>query len=189
MLSPSVGKLTIRARVGYGFFHWTTGGSNTWRPPLALQCLPPLLLLAGLYWVPESPRWLIMKGRREEAEAILMRLHDDGLDPEHRYARAELYQITKQIELDRTFDSSWLHIMRKPSLRKRAFLTIGTTGFVQCSGVLVINNYGPTLYRNLGFSTERQLMYPAAWLTLAVGLDSTYSCRYFGSSAFTDPNQ
>jgi Sugar (and other) transporter len=38
-------------------------------------------------------------------------------------------------------------------------------------GPLVINNYGPSLYRSLGFSQVKQLLYPAAWLTLALGVN------------------
>jgi len=130
--------------------------------------------IADLYTCSESPRWLILQGREDEARQILMRLHDDGKDEHHSFARAEYIQIQKQIALDRTLDSSWMHIFRKPSLRKRMYYTLGTTGFVQCSGVLVINNYGPTLYRNLGFSVEKQLLYPAAWLTLALGLNGKH---------------
>lgn len=39
---------------------------------------------------------------------------------------------------------------------------------INCS---VINNYGPTLYRQLGYSPVKQLLYPAAWLTFALGLN------------------
>ena len=112
-----------------------------------------------------------MKDRGEEAKAILLRLHDDSTDPHHTFARGEYIQIQKQLALERMLDDSWMHIFRKPSLRKRLWLTVGTTGFIQCSGVLVINNYGPTLYKNLGFSETKQLLYPAAWLTLALGLN------------------
>lgn len=158
--------------IGYAFYFWKDGGiNNTWRVPIVFQCVWPLALLIGLYWVPESPRWLILRGREEEARQILMKLHDDGVDENHTFARAEYIQIQKQIALDRTLDSSWMHIFRKPSLRKRMWLSLATTGFIQCSGVLVINNYGPTLYRDLGFSVEKQLLYPAAWLTLALGLN------------------
>ena len=100
-----------------------------------------------------------------------MHLHDDPADPNHTLALTEFVQISKQLAVDRTLPSSWLHILRKPSLRKRALITIGTMGFVQCSGILVINNYGPELYGNLGFDTSTQLMYGAAWLTFALGLD------------------
>jgi hypothetical protein len=47
-----------------------------------------------------------------------------------------------QLAIDRTLPTSWKHIIQKPSLRKRALITMGTTGFIQCSGILVVNNYG-----------------------------------------------
>ncbi|KAF2710650.1 MFS transporter [Pleomassaria siparia CBS 279.74] len=163
---------TVQGWVGFGFFFWKNGGQNTWRPPLAIQCAWPLLLLCGLYWIPESPRWLIMKDRIDEARTILDRLHSDPSDPENEYARSEFYQIQRQIAIDRTLDSSWITLFRRPSYRKRALLAMGTTFFIQCSGVLVINNYGPTLYKNLGFGPVKQLLYPAAWLTFALGLNA-----------------
>ncbi|KAF2642444.1 MFS transporter [Massarina eburnea CBS 473.64] len=162
---------TVQGWVGFGFYFWTSG-QNSWRPPLALQCAWPLLLLAGLYWIPESPRWLIMKDRVDEARTILNRLHSDPSDPNNDYASTEFYQIQKQIIIDRTLGSSWVTMFRKPSYRKRAFLAIGTTFFIQCSGVLVINNYGPTLYKTLGFSPVKQLLYPAAWLTLGLATNA-----------------
>lgn len=163
---------TVSGWTGFGFFFWKNGGSNAWRPPLALQCVWPLVLLCGLYWIPESPRWLVMKDRVDEARVILDRLHSDPSDPDNEYARSEFYQIQKQIMIDRTLDSSWITMFKRPSYRKRAFYAIGTTFFIQCSGVLVINNYGPTLYKNLGFSPVEQLLHPAAWLTLALGMNA-----------------
>jgi hypothetical protein len=82
-----------------------------------------------------------MNDRGDEAKAILQRLHSttkDGVDDE--YALAEFYQIQKQVVIDRTLGTSWVHIFKKPSYRKRALLAIGTTGIIQCSGVLVINS-------------------------------------------------
>jgi len=132
---------TVQGWVGFGFYFWKSGGNNTWRVPLALQCAWPLLLLGGLYWVPESPRWLIMNDRLHEAKAILQRLHSTSKDTtDDEYALAEFYQIQKQVLIDRTLGSSWVHMFKKPSYRKRAFLAIGTTGIIQCSGVLVINS-------------------------------------------------
>ncbi|KAK5069876.1 hypothetical protein LTR64_007942 [Lithohypha guttulata] len=161
----------IQGWIGFGFFFWTDGGNKSWRPPLAIQCVWPLLLLIALPWLPESPRWLCMKGRTAEAHQILIRLHSNRNDPGHELAEAEFYQVNKQIAIDRTLGSSWKDLFSKPSYRKRAFLAIGTTGIIQCSGVLVINNYGPTLYRSLGFSPVKQLLYPAAWLVFALGMN------------------
>ena len=44
----------IQGWVGFGFFFWKEGGNDAWRIPLALACVWPLILLLGLYWVPES---------------------------------------------------------------------------------------------------------------------------------------
>ena len=84
----------------------------------------------------------------------------------------EYISITKQLAIDRTLPHTWLDIIRMPHLRKRALISIGTTGFIQCSGILVINNYGPRLYATLGFGTATDLLYGAAWLTFALGMNS-----------------
>lgn len=122
----------IQGWVGFAFFFWD-GGSNTWRPPMALTMVWPLALLIGLPFLPESPRWLCMKDRGAEAQRILEKLHSDARDPDHSIAAAEFYQIQRQMEIDRTLGNSWMHIWRKPSYRKRALLAIGTCGIVQCS--------------------------------------------------------
>ena len=128
------------AWIGLGCYFINDPKGRQWRIPLAIQTLFPLLLLSGLYWIPESPRWLVMKGRLEEAKAILDRLHSNKSDPDNSYARTEFYQIQKQIIIDRTLDNSWMHMLKKPSYRKRCLLAVGTTGIIQCSGVLVINS-------------------------------------------------
>jgi MFS family permease len=134
---------TVQGWVGFGFYFWEEGGNNTWRIPLALQCVWPVLLLAGLYWIPESPRWLIMNDRVEEAKVILERLHSTPGDADNEYALAEFYQIQKQVVIDKTLGSTWMHMFKKPSYRKRALLAVGTTAIIQCSGVLVINSKFP----------------------------------------------
>lgn len=131
----------ISAWTGVGFFYWTTGGSNTWRPPMALQMLWPLIMLIGLYPLPESPRWLMMKGRHEEAEAVLFKLHTDPSDPNNDAAAAESYQIRKQIAIDQTLGNSWLQIIKKPSYRKRALFAMLITGAGQCAGVSLVVSF------------------------------------------------
>jgi MFS family permease len=123
----------IQAWVGFGFFFWS-GGDKTFRPPLAIQCLFPILMLIGLIFVPESPRWLLMQDREEEARDVIFALHANTNDPENDYAKAEFYQIKKQIAIDRTLDNSWWHVIKKPSYRKRAFMAVTITAGIQCCG-------------------------------------------------------
>lgn len=56
----------------------------------------------------------------------------------------------------------------KPSYRKRTFLAMGFAFIGQSTAVLVINNYGPTLYAKLGFNTEDQLRLQCGWITVGI---------------------
>lgn len=47
-------------------------------------------------------------------------------------------------------------------------LTVANAGFIQRSGILVVKNYGPSLYRRPGFGLVKQLLFPALWLTSAL---------------------
>ena len=60
-----------------------------------------------------------MQDREEEARRILHRLHSDSSDANHEFATAEMYQIQKQIRIDRTLGNSWMHLFRKRSYLKR----------------------------------------------------------------------
>lgn len=60
------------------------------------------------FFIPESPRYLLMKGRVDEARDIVFKLHRMPNDPDQEYARAEFYQMSKQAEIDRTMDPGWV---------------------------------------------------------------------------------
>jgi MFS family permease len=135
---------TAATYTGIGFFYYSGGGDNQWRGPIGLAGLFPLLFLIGLYWVPESPRFLISNGRTDEAWDILRRLHSNPKDPEHLFAKKELYQIHQQVQLDNAqsvdIKSGYLNIFKKPSLRKRAFISMFLTFSQMSSGALVVNS-------------------------------------------------
>jgi hypothetical protein len=134
----------LQGWIGLGFYFWTE--PVTWRVPLALQCVGPTVLLCGLYWMPESPRFLMMKSRADEAEAILTRLHQKPKEDRSLFVTAEILQISKQIELDRRMNASWAEMFRRPSHRKRCILTAALTWSVSTTGVLVINSRSVRLW-------------------------------------------
>ncbi|RVX70435.1 hypothetical protein B0A52_05934 [Exophiala mesophila] len=153
--------------VGVGFFFVDAGGAQ-FRPPLALQVVPPFLLACAILWMPESPRWLMERDRGEECLAILRKIHADSSDPNGEFAQREYAQISKQITYEKSLPSSWGSIFTIPSYRKRFIVGFGCMFFAQCTGTQVINNYGPLLYSNLGFSTADSLIIQAGWITWGI---------------------
>jgi hypothetical protein len=83
-----------------------------WRFPLAVQVLFPLIVLAGYGILPYSPRWLISKGRDDEALATLQRLHSKKGDTDHVLAKEEWYLIKKQLAVDATLNIRPFELVR-----------------------------------------------------------------------------
>jgi hypothetical protein len=78
-----------------------------------------------------------MKDRHEDAQKVLLRLHS----PDE--AAVEYVQIAAQMRIDKDLDTSFMHMLRKPSYRKRFILSICAVGFNQFSGILVITSRLP----------------------------------------------
>jgi len=138
--------------MGMAFF-FASNPATKWRGPLGMALVWPFMMLFVTLLIPESPRFLLMKGRVEEARAIVYRLHALKNDPDSEFAHAEFYQMQKQTELDRTLEPGWLAMFTKKGYRRRTALAVGFAFVGQSTGVLVINNYGPTLYATLGYDT------------------------------------
>ena len=61
-----------------------------------------------------------------------------------------------------------MEMWRRPSYRKRCILGCGFAFIGQSTGVLVLNNYGPTIYAALGFDTEYQLIFQCGWISVGI---------------------
>ncbi|KIW16988.1 hypothetical protein PV08_04179 [Exophiala spinifera] len=149
-------------------FHFVKNPGAQWRGPLGLALVWPVLVSLVCFFIPESPRYLLMKGKVDEAREVVFKLHSSKDDPDQELARGEFYQMTKQTELERQLTPSYLEMIRKPSYRKRVLLTMGYAFFGQSTGVLVLNNYGPTIYKELGYDTVIQLILQCGWVTLGL---------------------
>ncbi|PKS08072.1 hypothetical protein jhhlp_006684 [Lomentospora prolificans] len=140
--------------LGYGCSF--SKSSFSWRFPLAFQNVPSLILLLGIWFLNESPRWLMEKNRHEEARDVLKRLRS-GQDEE--LIELEAREIHDVIIADRALgEVTWKSIITRPSWRKRLLLGCGIQAFGPLSGINVINYYGPRIYEILGISVRTSLM-------------------------------
>ena len=153
----------VAGYMGIAFFY-TTSARAAWRGPLGLYLVFPVALCVMAFFSPESPRWLLLQGRIDEARKVIYNLH--STQKSDAYAQEEFYQMQKQVEIDRTLDTSWLILFKNRSYFRRTLITSFYAFLGQSTAVLVINNYGPSFYKSLGYGTVQQLNFQIGWLTV-----------------------
>ena len=120
--------------LGFGFEK--INGSIQWRFPLAFQCVPALILVIGIFFLQESPRWLVEQDRHDEARRVLQKLRSDGSLEQEQFVELELKEIIDVVAADRAHNqTSWKTIFLKPSWRKRLLLGCGVQAFGPLSGI------------------------------------------------------
>ncbi|OCT53938.1 sugar transporter [Cladophialophora carrionii] len=163
----------LSAWLGYAcYFATAHNPSFAWRFPLCVQTLPPLVLGITSIWIPKSPRWLLQKGRIEEAWTVIRALRRSADDPDDLVAKEELYQTREQLALDAAKLKGvgygpWMACFKKKSYRKRMIIGFLTQWGAEFAGPLVINNYMVILLTNLGQTGSMPLLLSAVWLTTA----------------------
>jgi MFS family permease len=146
----------LAAWVTYGTLTTLTG-DNQWRLPTGLQCLMPGIQLLFLYFIPESPRWLISKGRNEEALNFLTKYHGNG-DYNDAFSRWEFAEISETLRLEKeaSASSGWYELVRTKGNRKRCFLIIVTAIFSQCSGNGLVSYYLSSILKTIGITEYKR---------------------------------
>ncbi|KAL4987924.1 general substrate transporter [Aspergillus falconensis] len=127
---------------------WTCYGTQkhlandwTWRVPSIIQAGFPLVQVALWWVVPESPRWLVAKGRTEEARGLLAKYHTAG-EVSHPLIAFEMAEIVRTIELEsQATETGWTALVQTPGNRKRTFIAVCVGAFAQWNGVAVVSYY------------------------------------------------
>lgn len=145
---------------------WTTFGtfritsSASWRIPSALQALPSIIQLVGLWWVPESPRWLISKDRTEEALEFLVKYHGEG-DESDEVVQFEYKEILETLKVEKAltdgpFYQRFAQFVRTPGNRHRLFIIVWAACFSQMSGNAFISYYLSPVLTSVGLTSSMQ---------------------------------
>ena len=115
--------------------------SGSWRWMFASELVPILVLLIGLTFIPESPRWFAQKNRREEARGVLTRIGG----PQH--ADSEMEQIARSL---RQKTGSFADLFR-PGLRTALLIAFTLAVLQQFSGTSPLLFHTPLIFQRAGF--------------------------------------
>ncbi len=116
-----------------------------WRSMLGLGAIPAVAFLSGLFTVPESPRWLMLKGRNQDAQQILNAINGQ----EERHVEVATSETTSQGSYKELF---------APGMRKALLIGILLPLFSQFSGINAIVYYGPSILSSAGVSLSNSLI-------------------------------
>lgn len=134
--------------VGYAF-------SDSWRTMFLFGALPGVALFVGMFVLPDTPRWLAMRGRSEEAGAAIARIR--AVAPGSPLVTAELAEIARIARDDRN-KGSWSDLFG-PMVRPALVVGIGLFLLQQLSGINAVIYYAPVVFKEAGFgSASTQLL-------------------------------
>ncbi|MEO7323540.1 MAG: sugar porter family MFS transporter [Dokdonella sp.] len=131
--------------------------SGNWRWMLGIIAIPGFLFLLSLFMLPDSPRWLLMRSRKEEALVVLLKLRGNP----HIVAR-EVADIEEQL---RTPQHGWRLFLQNRNFRRSVGLGVMLQLVQQFTGMNVVMYYAPRIFHDMGYDTASQM-----WFTAAVGL-------------------
>ncbi|KAK9437019.1 Quinate permease [Metarhizium brunneum] len=140
--------------INYGVNTTMAPSHSQWLIPFAVQLIPAGLLLIGCFFIPESPRWLFSKGKRDQAMKVLCWMRQ--LQPTDIYIVEEVSYIDEETERYRREVGAgfWKPFLALKQKRTQWRFLLGALLFVfqNGSGINAINYYSPTVFRSIGIT-------------------------------------
>nr|WP_314583751.1 sugar porter family MFS transporter [uncultured Pseudomonas sp.] len=130
---------------------------EAWRWMLGIIAIPGVLFLIGVFALPDSPRWLIMAGRKQEAIKVLHKLRGD-----EKVIQQEVAEIEEQLKVPQ---KGWSLFKENANFRRSVGLGVLLQVVQQFTGMNVVMYYAPRIFEGMGYDTAAQM-----WFTAAVGL-------------------
>lgn len=159
--------ITIGILVSYISDYWLSNDADpeSWRWMFLVGFFPALILLIGMFFLPESPRWLISKGKWEQGKKVLNQVEEPELvDQTLSALKDDLERDAKQVTDSRAIFQPWL----RPAL----LITIGIFFFQQFSGVNTIIYYSPMIFQMAGVVSNTESILPA----IVIGAVNVAAC-------------
>jgi len=127
---------------------------DSWRWMFLSGAVPALVLLVGMLFLPETPRWLVAQGREAEGRAVLERVEDPDLVEE------AIRKMKADAAAESRYGGAWREVLQ-PWLRMPLLIGILIFFFQQFSGINTIIYYSPIIFQMAGFTSNAQSIAPA----------------------------
>ncbi|KAK1976589.1 general substrate transporter [Colletotrichum cereale] len=154
--------------VGYFVRFWKsrTGYFWGWRLSILLEIVPALVFGLGLPWIPETPRWLIEHGKKDQARLILRWLREGSFDDEQ--IDHEFSAIINDVDEYHQSGLNWLSLFKEKALFARLWRATLLQFMAQLCGASGIKYYLPYLLKSLGLGMGTAVMVSAIEMTVKI---------------------
>ncbi|HPM18886.1 MAG: sugar porter family MFS transporter [Bacteroidales bacterium] len=125
--------------------------SEVWRAMLGMETVPAVMFFFMIFFIPESPRWLILKHSPEKASRILKRIY--ATDDEVNNQIAQTQQVVQTEK-----KSEW-KFLAEPGILKAVLIGVAIAMLGQFMGVNAVLYYGPSIFTDSGLSSGDSLFY------------------------------
>lgn len=131
--------------------------SGNWHWMLGIIAIPGVVFFVGIFSLPDSPRWLMMRGRKEEATRVLLKLRGNP-----KIVEQEEQEIAAQLRIPQ---HGWHMFLQNSNFRRSVGLGILLQIVQQFTGMNVVMYYAPIIFKDMGYNKEAQMVF-----TVIVGL-------------------
>ncbi|KAI1848463.1 hypothetical protein JX265_008755 [Neoarthrinium moseri] len=132
---------------------------DAWRIPIWCQMITSGIVVCGVWFLPESPRWLMARDRHDEAARVLAKYHGDN-DTRHPIVQLQLKEMTQQVKTDASDNKWWDYheLWNTHSARRRLICVLGMACFGQVSGNSLSSYYMAAMLETAGITEEKKVL-------------------------------
>ena len=127
-------------------------GDWSWRWMLGVEAVPAVVYLIALLFVPESPRWLAMQGKNDEAYAFFSRIYH------WERARAELDAVYNSLHVEARHHAAGFRHLFRPAMKLVMTIGIAIAILQQITGINAVFFYAPLIFEQSGIGTDAAFM-------------------------------
>ncbi|GAA6003137.1 hypothetical protein JCM10207_001766 [Rhodosporidiobolus poonsookiae] len=128
------------AWISYGVIRGGWASEWSWRLPTIVQAAGPCIVFFGSFFIDESPRFLMARGKREKALKVLARQHANGKENDPLVVH-EMQEIEAALEREKREKLGFLSFLKTPGNRRRLLIVALTGTGTQATGITVFSYY------------------------------------------------